>query len=93
MDQEIDELNARQVSERDVSECLHRLDPVWEELYPLEQTRIIQLLVERVIVTPGGMNIRIRTSGIHSLVSELKATTSTGSGQATSGHEERICEE
>lgn len=66
VDQEIDELSARQVSERDIAECLQRLDPVWEELYPLEQTRIIQLLVERVTVTPGGMSIRIRTSGIHS---------------------------
>jgi hypothetical protein len=33
-----------------------RLDPVWEVLFPAEQARVIQLLVDRVEVSPGGVD-------------------------------------
>ena len=68
-------IQARLVSERDVAECLHRLDPIWDELFPVEQSRIVQLLVERVTVKPDGMIIKIRSHGLHSLVSEIRDTT------------------
>jgi site-specific DNA recombinase len=71
---DIEVLQAVTISERDVMEALQKLDPVWEELYPLEQTRIVQLLVEKVIVNPDGLSIQIRSDGLHSLVSELKDT-------------------
>jgi len=77
------EMEAQPVSERDVAESLRRLDPIWDELFPLEQSRIVQLLVERVTVNTDGMNIRIRGNGLHSLVSELKDTTDK--------HEDRGC--
>jgi len=77
------EMQAQLVSERDVAESLRRLDPIWDELFPLEQSRIVQLLVERVTVNTDGMNIRIRGNGLHSLVSELKDTTDK--------HEDRGC--
>ena len=38
------------ITEADVREALHRLDPLWDELFPAEQARIVQLLVERVDV-------------------------------------------
>ena len=63
------------VSQRDVAQCLRRLDPIWDELFPVEQTRIVQLLVEQVTVNTDGMNIRIRGNGLHSLVSEVRDTT------------------
>jgi DNA invertase Pin-like site-specific DNA recombinase len=56
-----------------VREALQRLDPVWEELFPAEQARVIQLLVERVDVTPVGLDIRLRTEGLANLTSELNA--------------------
>ena len=68
-------MQARLVSERDVAENLRRLDPIWDELFPLEQSRIVHLLIERVTVNTDGMNIRIRGSGLHSLVSEVRDTT------------------
>jgi len=77
------EMEAQLVSERDVAESLRRLDPIWDELFPLEQSRIVQLLVARVTVNVDGMNIRIRGNGLHSLVSELKDTTDK--------HEDRGC--
>lgn len=72
VDDEIQGMQARLVSERDVAESLRMLDPVWDELFPLEQSRIVHLLVERVTVNTDGMSIRIRGSGLHSLVSEIR---------------------
>jgi site-specific DNA recombinase len=60
------------VSENEVLEALQRLDPVWEELFPVEQARILQLLVERVDVSLDGIDIRLRTDGLTSLVADLR---------------------
>jgi DNA invertase Pin-like site-specific DNA recombinase len=60
------------ISENDVLEALQRLDPLWEELFPAEQARILQLLVERVDVGLDGMDIRLRTDGLTSLVADLR---------------------
>ena len=60
------------ISENDVLEALQRLDPVWEELFPAEQARILQLLVERVHVNLDGIDIRLRTDGLTSLVANLR---------------------
>jgi hypothetical protein len=61
------------IKEPDVREALERLDPLWNELFPAEQARIVQLLVERVDVRPGGIDIRLRTEGLTQLVTELRA--------------------
>ena len=54
-------------------EALQRLDPLWDELFPAEQARIVQLLVERVDVSPDGVDIRLRTEGLSNLTAELDA--------------------
>ena len=59
--------------ESTVRAALQRLDPVWEELFPAEQARVIQLLVERVDVSPDGVDIRLRTEGLANLTLELNA--------------------
>ena len=61
------------ISEAEVREALHRLDPLWDELFPAEQARIVQLLVERVDVSPDGADIRLRTEGLTNLVADLRA--------------------
>ena len=50
-----------------------RLDPLWDELFPAEQARIVQLLVERVDIGLGGLDVRLRVDGLSSLVRELAA--------------------
>ena len=57
----------------EVREALQRLDPLWDELFPAEQARIVQLLVERVDVSPDGVDIRLRTEGLTNLTAELDA--------------------
>jgi site-specific DNA recombinase len=45
---------------------------VWNELFPVEQARIVQLLVERVDVQQDALEVRIRAEGLASLVGELR---------------------
>jgi hypothetical protein len=52
---------------------LKRLDPLWDELFPAEQARVVQLLVERVDVAPNGADNRLRTEGLTNLVADLRA--------------------
>lgn len=59
--------------ESTVRAALQRLDPVWDELFPAEQARVIQLLVERVEVHPDDVDIKLRTEGLANLTLELNA--------------------
>jgi hypothetical protein len=59
------------LQEREVIEALGALEPVWDELYPAEQARILRLLIERIDVAPDGISITLHAAGIRSLVSEL----------------------
>ena len=60
------------ISEADVRDALQRLDPLWEELFPAEQARIVQLLVDRIDISTDGADIRLRTEGLTNLVTELR---------------------
>jgi site-specific DNA recombinase len=59
------------VTEDDVREALQQLDPLWDELFPAEQARIVQLLIERVDVRVSGVEVRLRPNGLTGLVREV----------------------
>jgi hypothetical protein len=59
------------LSEADVREALEGLDPLWDELFPAEQARIVQLLVERVDVGVAGLKVRLRVQGLARMVRDL----------------------
>jgi hypothetical protein len=59
------------LKEVEVREALARLDPLWGELFPAEQARIIRALVERVVVGPDGADIRLRLDGLGALARDL----------------------
>jgi hypothetical protein len=65
------------ITESEVREALRELDPVWDELFPAEQARIVQLVVERVDVAESGVSIRLRTGGLTSLAQDLRAAATT----------------
>jgi site-specific DNA recombinase len=44
---------------------------LWDELFPAEQTRIVQLLVERVVARMHGVEVRLRLNGLGGLVREI----------------------
>ncbi|HMS38238.1 MAG TPA: recombinase family protein, partial [Arachnia sp.] len=58
------------VTEDEARKALAQLDPLWGELFPAEQTRIVQLLVERVDVHGEGVDVRFRMNGIGALARE-----------------------
>jgi site-specific DNA recombinase len=60
------------ITEREVTVLLADFVTVWNELFPAEQARIIQLLIERVDVQENALEIRIRAEGLASLVGELQ---------------------
>ena len=65
--------DASGTDEAGVQKALHQFDELWDELFPAEQTRIVQLLVERVDVSTSGAAIKLRTAGFATLVAELAA--------------------
>ena len=66
------QLDDEPIDEREVVEALQRLDPLWDQLFPAEQARILQLLVARVVVRLDGLEISLRVEGIASLVEDLR---------------------
>ncbi|WP_137113159.1 recombinase family protein [Rhodobacter sp. SY28-1] len=63
------------ITEADASAALQRLDPVWDELFPAEQARIVGLLVERVDIGDGELVVRLRQVGLSTLVQQLGSVT------------------
>jgi site-specific DNA recombinase len=59
------------VTEAEVREALLQLAPLWDELFPAEQARIVQLLVERVDLRMHGVEVRLRPNGLAGLVREV----------------------
>jgi site-specific DNA recombinase len=50
---------------------LERLDPLWDELFPVKQARIVRLLVEWVEISTIGADVRLRVRGLASLVHDV----------------------
>ncbi len=65
------EIERAELSEATVREALERLDPLWEELFPAEQTRIVQLLVKRIDLKTDRLELQLRTQGLGHVVQEL----------------------
>jgi hypothetical protein len=61
-----------EITEREVTALLADFAMVWNELFPAEQARILQLLVERVDVQEDALEVRIRAEGLASLLGELR---------------------
>src|SRR5262249_48592439 len=61
-----------EVAENEVRDALAEFEQLWNELFPAEQTRIIELLVERVDVNPDAIDLTLRVDGLRSLCDELR---------------------
>jgi len=70
--------NSKDLKESDVREALSQLGPLWDQLFPAEQLRIVQLLVERINVDPEGLEIRLRADGLSSLARECRPRIQMG---------------
>jgi site-specific DNA recombinase len=70
---QLEALGRQHVNEQEVTEALAAFDPVWDTLTPHEQTRIVQLLVERVEYdgSRNVVSITFHPTGIKTLADEL----------------------
>jgi hypothetical protein len=65
--------SVKDLSEAAVREAFNSFADIWNDLFPAEQARIVQLLVERVDVKPDSLSIRLRSEGLSSLLTSLRA--------------------
>jgi hypothetical protein len=65
--------NELETPEREVVQTVTDFEPLWDELFPAEQARIVRLLVERVDLAPEGMSVRLRAERLQTLVEELRS--------------------
>lgn len=63
--------SAAHTSETGVINYFKSFEKVWDELFPLEQVRIINLLIKEVELHPDGLKIRVFKDGINALSNEL----------------------
>ena len=65
--------DAPDLTEDETQDALRRLDPLWKQLFPAQQARIVRSLVERVVIGPAGADIWLRLDGLSRLVRDLSA--------------------
>jgi len=63
--------NGAQITEDVAVMAMHRLGDMWERLYPAERHRIVNLMVERVDLVPGGLKVNWRELGWKALIGEF----------------------
>jgi DNA invertase Pin-like site-specific DNA recombinase len=64
------------LTEREVADQFRQLEQLWAELFPIEQERIIHLLVRRIEIGSGGADITLQTGGLSSVLQEMRARPS-----------------
>jgi hypothetical protein len=69
------------VTEREVHSALTEFEELWNELFPAEQARIVELLVQRVDVQPDHLDITLKIEGLTSLHGELRSQLRTTRGR------------
>lgn len=72
---EIAGLDAGAVDEADVAKALSLFDPIWDHLFPVEQARVIQLLIDRIEHDPaaGKLAVEFSPAGVRALATEVDA--------------------
>lgn len=60
------------LTEAEACEALTNIDLMWDELFPAEQARIVQLGIERVVVGSAGLDVQLRLDGLGKLAREMQ---------------------
>lgn len=69
-------------AEDEVRAALAALEPLWAELFPAEQARIVQMLIERVDIGTDGLRLRFRDKGLAQMVMEVGMIAGKGRREA-----------
>lgn len=73
---EIETLTQSSINPQHLTEALSLFDPIWDVLYPVEQARIIELLIRQIELDGSTYKLAItfRPTGIKSLAGEMAQT-------------------
>jgi site-specific DNA recombinase len=63
------------ITEAEARAAFREFDPLWDELFPAEQARIVGPLVGRVDIGLGGLRFQLRVDGLGGLAQEMLAGT------------------
>lgn len=72
----LDQMGSKErMTEKEVLTALETFDPLWEQMAPLEQARLVELLIEKVLIDSeaGTVAITFRPNGIDTLLKEACA--------------------
>jgi hypothetical protein len=73
------------LSHGEIRDAFQNVDVLWDELFPGEQTRIVELLVESVVVEEKGIVLTFRANGLRSLALESRGAEQTGAAAGQAG--------
>ena len=54
----------REITEREVRSALAEFEELWDELFPAEQARILELLVQRLDIHPDCVDVALKIEGL-----------------------------
>jgi len=61
---------SKEISQVEIVNYFQNIEKVWDELFPVEQVRIVNSLIEKIIINKNGIDLRIFKDGLNSLASE-----------------------
>jgi len=79
-------LEKLKVARKDVAQALRLFGPVWDELFPAEQRRVLHLLLESVVYHGGDgtLTLAFRDAGIKALCEEMAQADGQEAEESTS---------
>ena len=74
---ELDQLDGGVFDADDLQRALAEFEPIWNELFPREQARVLRLLIEKVTYAgeTGEVEISFRSNGLRTLAAQCTART------------------
>jgi hypothetical protein len=61
----------QEVDENEIRQRLRSLDDLWAELFPAEQNRLVDLLLNKVELSPGGAHLHFHREGVEDLIGHM----------------------
>lgn len=58
---------------QEFARALNEINRVWDHLFPVKQARICRLLLDEVTVTTSGLDVRLQSCGVATLIAEITA--------------------
>jgi len=71
---EVSQAHDTELDEAIVTVALTQMTEVWDQLFPEEQARIVNLMVERIIISPTNMELRLHKNGIERIAHEINTS-------------------